>query len=100
MFNGRKRCRFYRKDKGHIDFYNRIYNENNEIYAYVGEWHTHPEKYPTPSLIDKNNWKKIWNKKGNGDLFNVIVGTEEIRVWKCNDRNKISLIEEMGDKID
>lgn len=91
----RKSFRFYRKDKGHLDFYNKIYNENNGIYAYVGEWHTHPEKFPTPSLIDKNNWKKIWYKKGNGDLFNVIVGTEEIRVWKCNGRNKISLIQEM-----
>lgn len=80
----RKRYRFYRKDKGHIDYYNKIYKENNGIYAYIGEWHTHPEKFPTPSLIDKKNWKKIWNKKGNGDLFNVIVGTEEIRIWKCN----------------
>ena len=32
-------------------------------------------------------------EKRNENLFNVIVGTEEIRVWKCNDRNKISLIE-------
>lgn len=80
----RKRYRFYRKDKGHIDYYNKIYKENNGIYAYIGEWHTHPEKFPTPSLIDKKNWKKIWNKKGNGDLFNIIVGTKEIRIWKCN----------------
>ena len=80
----RKRYRFYRKDEGHIDYYNKIYKESNEIYAYIGEWHTHPEEFPTPSLIDKKNWKKIWNKKNNGDLFNVIVGTKEIRIWKCN----------------
>ena len=50
----------------------------------MGEWHTHPENIPEPSLIDKKNWKKIWNQKEDGDLFNVIVGTKEIRIWKCN----------------
>lgn len=80
----RKRYRFYRKDKGHIEYYNKIYKENNGIYAYVGEWHTHPENIPEPSFIDKKNWKKIWNQKEDGDLFNVIVGTKEIIIWKCN----------------
>lgn len=90
----RKRDRFYRKDEGHINYYNKIYEENNGIYAYVGEWHTHPEKEPTPSIIDKNNWKKILNRKGEGELFNIIVGIEKIRIWKCHNRNEIELVEE------
>ncbi len=90
----RKRYRFFRKDEGHIEYYNKIYKENNGIYAYIGEWHTHPENEPSPSIIDKNNWKRILNKKGEGELFNVIVGIEKIRIWKCHNGNKINLIEE------
>lgn len=95
----RKRYRFYRKDEGHIEYYNKIYKENNGIYAYVGEWHTHPENEPSPSLIDKNNWKKILNKKGEGELFNVIVGIKKIRIWKFYNRNKINLVGEKEVKV-
>ena len=95
----RKRYRFYRKDEGHIEYYNKIYKENNGIYAYVGEWHTHPENEPSPSLIDKNNWKKILNKKGEGELFNVIVGIKKIRIWKFYNRNQINLAGEKEVKV-
>jgi integrative and conjugative element protein (TIGR02256 family) len=27
-------------------------------YYYIGDWHTHPEKNPTPSWIDKRSYKK------------------------------------------
>jgi len=27
-------------------------------YYYIGDWHTHPEKNPTPSLIDKISYKR------------------------------------------
>ncbi|HIP13461.1 MAG TPA: hypothetical protein EYG73_12180 [Arcobacter sp.] len=27
-------------------------------YYYIGDWHTHPEKNPTPSWIDKKSYKK------------------------------------------
>lgn len=90
----RKRYRFYRKDKGHIEYYNKIYKDSDGIYAYIGEWHTHPENEPVPSIMDKINWKRILNKKGNGELFNIIVGAKKIRVWKCHDKNKINLIED------
>ena len=95
----RKRYRFYRKDEGHTEYYNKIYKENNGIYAYVGEWHTHPENEPSPSLIDKNNWKKVLNKKGEGELFNVIVGIKKIRIWKFYNRNKINLVGEKEVKV-
>ncbi len=29
---------------------------------YVGEWHTHPEKYPSPSLLDINSMKDCFKR--------------------------------------
>ena len=82
----RKKYRFYRKDIGHINYYNYIYNKNNGIYAYIGEWHTHPEDYPNPSSIDIRNWKKIWKENKEKDLINIIVGIKQIGIWKCNEK--------------
>jgi integrative and conjugative element protein (TIGR02256 family) len=51
---------------------------------YLGEWHTHPEPIPYPSGHDVANWKQ----KLKHDVFDssfllfVIVGTEQISIWK------------------
>lgn len=83
----RKRTRYIRKDKGHLNFYQDLYDKNNGIYRYVGEWHTHPEKIPRYSGIDRNNWKRIaQNDNGNDFHYHVIAGTEAIRIWKIKCR--------------
>lgn len=80
----RTRTSFYRQDKKHVEFYNDLYSKNNEIYAYIGEWHTHPEDYPNYSSKDINNWKRI--SKINNDkekvYYHLILGNKEIRVWE------------------
>ena len=80
----RKRTSFYRKDKIHIEYYNRLYEDYNGIYAYIGEWHTHPENYPNYSSVDINSWKKIAksNKDKEKKYYHLIVGIKEIRVWE------------------
>ncbi|MDU5722359.1 MAG: Mov34/MPN/PAD-1 family protein [Clostridium butyricum] len=84
----RTRTSFIRKDKKHIDIFNNLYTDYSGIYAYIGEWHTHPEDYPTYSHTDINNWKKI--SKINEDkekiYYHFILGIKEFRVWeyKCN----------------
>lgn len=53
----------------------------------MGEWHTHPEKIPRYSGIDRNNWKRIaQNDNGNDFHYHVIAGTEAIRIWKIKCR--------------
>ncbi|MGK0467247.1 Mov34/MPN/PAD-1 family protein [Clostridium sp.] len=88
----RKRMSFYRKDKKHIDFYNKLYEDYTGIYAYIGEWHSHPEDYPNYSSIDINNWKKI--SKINVDkekiYYHLIVGNKEIRVWEYHYNSKLA----------
>lgn len=51
--------------------------------AYLGLWHTHPERDPTPSDVDRRDWENAIAKDVfDGDrLFFPIVGTDRIRVW-------------------
>ena len=84
-----RRTRFIRKDVGHILFYEKLYKENNGIYRYIGEWHTHPENIPQYSFLDKDNWKKIFRKDRNADMqYHLIAGVEAVRVWKMAKEQK------------
>ncbi|MGP1716453.1 MAG: Mov34/MPN/PAD-1 family protein [Methylophilus sp.] len=48
---------------------------------YLGEWHTHPEDYPTPSNLDKVEWKRISaSRKDKRPLLAVIVGRKALHV--------------------
>lgn len=51
--------------------------------AYLGLWHTHPERVPNPSQVDCEDWEKaVAHHAFVGDkLFFPIIGTERIRVW-------------------
>lgn len=51
--------------------------------AYLGLWHTHPERDPVPSFIDRRDWDKAVARDAFAGerLFFIIVGTERIRVW-------------------
>lgn len=84
----RKRA-FFRKSKHeHQVISDDLWKQSRGIKVFVGEWHTHPEKNPNPSFLDKKSWKK--NIKVQIDKKNyifVIVGTEEIKVWISNFNN-------------
>lgn len=77
------RTRFYRKDKKHIEFFEKLHMESKGIYAYLGEWHTHAEEYPEFSSVDSDNWRRIAkeNKDRGKEFYHIIVGTKEIRAW-------------------
>ena len=89
----RSRCRFSRKDKGHLEFFKKVYEENSEIYGYIGEWHTHPENIPHYSFIDANNWKKIGEEMKDRNQYHIIVGIQQDGIWEYNaDKKKITHI--------
>lgn len=51
--------------------------------TYLGEWHTHPEEIPTPSVIDRIGWaKKLLADSFSEAIFFVILGTTTVRVWE------------------
>lgn len=80
----RNRYLFFRKDKNHLQIFNNLYRDNKGIYAYIGEWHTHPEDYPNYSSKDIINWKKIAKSNEHEDrsYFHIIVGNKVMRIWE------------------
>lgn len=85
----RTRTRFLRCDRGHLEYFRDLYDNSKGIYAYYGEWHTHPEDIPHYSLIDLKNWSKI----AKGDLkniqFHIIVGRKMLSIWKMESGQKL-----------
>lgn len=86
----RSKYRFNRIDKKHIVEYEKINSNNENIYLYIGEWHTHPELEPSFSKIDYDNWINI-NKEDNccNFQYQIIAGIDKIRIWKVEDEGKI-----------
>lgn len=78
----RTRTRYKRKDQGHINYFKQLFEDNNGIYGYMGEWHTHPEEIPSHSCLDFSNWNMI--AKGNDrDMIycHIILGMKNICIW-------------------
>ena len=85
-----KRCRyrFYRRDPRHKSFFNQLFSQSGGKYKYVGEWHTHPERVPKYSSLDKNEWIKIIKDQPDiAPIYCVIFGVEKWRVWKVETEN-------------
>ena len=82
---GDKRSRYgFFRGKGHEKTAHKYWKSSNGTCAYLGNWHTHPEAYPTPSQTDINDWLNVLKNdvyEGNR-LYFVIVGTSEIACWE------------------
>lgn len=78
--------RFKRDVYGHQEIMDQLWKESDNIKTYLGEWHTHNERIPKPSFVDRRNWINISKRKQNSDwLFFVIVGTQKIGIWTIED---------------
>lgn len=84
-FDRQKRFSFFRSN-AHQNTLNEMWKKSNGTLNYLGEWHTHPEKDPTPSNIDFSNWYKKLKAKNieSTHLYFIIIGTEQIGVWQGN----------------
>lgn len=58
-----------------------FHNSNGQL-TYLGEWHTHPESFPTPSSTDLNMLKDQFknNKISTDFLILIIKGTKGLYV--------------------
>lgn len=71
----RGRLFFNRKAEGHQEQVIERWKESQGRLDYIGEWHTHPEKRPQPSLVDRVGW--IWRSvQSKKPLLVLIVGQE------------------------
>lgn len=77
---------FVRDKKAAQLIVNSEFHESGGKVIYLGEWHTHPEPYPSPSFVDINMIKQQYkNNKINEDfLILLIQGTESIYIALYN----------------
>ena len=88
-FDKRTRNHWIRSDKIHADIAKKAWQDSAGEISYLGEWHTHPENNPTPSVIDIHEWSTISNSCDNpAGLMMVIIGINDI--W-CGLSKKDSL---------
>lgn len=86
----RDRCNFFRSRKHEQVSRLRWLQEHNTS-AYLGLWHTHPERDPSPSGVDRHDWQQaVTSDTYEGDrLFFPIIGTHRIRVWTISRRGAL-----------
>lgn len=80
----RSRLRFFRSACLHQQAINKAWISSGGTCNYLGEWHTHPETDPSPSIIDILGWRKrlLFDRFDSDVLFFVIVGTQRINAWQ------------------
>ncbi len=91
QFDTRSRYHFERAPEIHTLTATELWNESKGHVSYIGEWHTHPEENPTPSMTDLKEWGKLTNGLPNKNaLVVLIVGTREIWIGLSNPNGSIS----------
>lgn len=79
----RSRFRFSRAHQRHQEAIDLAWQESCGTCTYLGEWHTHPELSPFPSLVDQLDWqRKLRVDQFTEPIFFIIVGIAEICVWE------------------
>lgn len=79
----RGRSRFHRARRRHQEAIQYAWDRSQGTVGYLGEWHSHPENRPTPSLVDRYNWtERLLFDRVTEPLFFVIVGIEVTEVWE------------------
>jgi len=76
----RSRFMVNRISKHHQETVDTAFQNSDGTYQYLGEWHTHPEDAPTPSMTDYSSWNK--NLSAKEPLILTIVGRTQFWVGK------------------
>lgn len=79
---------FIRKDKNHLTILN---DSHKKCLYFKGNWHTHPQKIPKPSIIDIVGWNMNLQKakagRSNYMIF-LIMGDDDYCVWVGSSKSK------------
>ncbi len=79
----RRRFRFFRARRRHQEAIDCAWQDSGGTCTYLGEWHTHPEAFPSPSFLDRLEWwRKLLFDSFTEPIFFIIIGTDETRVWE------------------
>lgn len=78
-FDRRFRMFFERMKDLHEHIAQKRWAESNGLVRYIGEWHTHPQDYPSPSETDLAEWRKLAIKrKDKRAVLGLIVGRQSL----------------------
>ena len=84
----RSRGRFFRSRGPHQAVIDRAWSDSDGTCTYLGEWHTHAERSPSPSVVDRVDWlRKLFIDRFSGSIFFLVVGAAEIRAWEGRRRD-------------
>lgn len=79
----RTRLAYFRTSPHHQALLDDSWTQTAGELTYLGDWHTHPQCKPVPSLVDKENWHDRLEKDiFTESLFFLILGSQEIRIWE------------------
>ena len=76
----RTRTFFGRDDSIHRKRAITQWRNSNRYMDYLGEWHTHPERSPSPSATDRRAWSEITARRSHDSYVFIILGTRE-GIW-------------------
>ena len=88
----RSRFMVDRVSKHHQKAVDSAFKKSNGEWHYLGEWHTHPEDVPKPSMTDYSSWHK--NLRSPDPLILIIVGRTHWWVGKKINR-EIDVLEQI-----
>lgn len=88
VLDQRSRYNFSRSYKSAQKYINKKFNDSKGEEIYLGEWHTHPEDIPTPSIPDIKSFNQTLHKNRlNSSIhFMIIVGRIAIYIGVYIDR--------------
>lgn len=69
--------RFWRNAASHQRRATQAWKESGRQLDYLGEWHTHPQRRPSPSVIDLAEWAKITAIDPGRPMVFLIAGMSE-----------------------
>lgn len=79
--DGRHPYLFERGPNGHRAAALRQWRRSSGTVRYLGEWHTHPQDWPNPSHIDRDEWRQLARARlDRRPLLAVIVGRMGLHV--------------------
>ncbi len=89
-----QRFRFKRSAFGHQTLMDQLWEASGFTKMYLGEWHTHCELKPKPSMVDMLGWISIARRRQNSPwMIFMILGQSELRLWTYYDGNVRELSE-------
>lgn len=88
---------FVRSKKNAQKEVNFFFKESEGKKIYLGEWHTHPEDFPSPSSTDKASiWDRIQKDRINAEtIFMIIFGRKGIYISAVN-KSRITIEREIS----